>query len=195
MAQPKLESEDDAPEEANSEANSEAPTEDEAEVAMTDVGEVGDPDGFFDGVDADPEGDENDTDAGDFFDGKESSSDDSQSSSPDEMLPIANRANATVAKLGVFGLDENEQKDDLHDEFLELAETVQFGTFTEKTVHKHFSEDLDIDPVWGMVGASLILASAVVLKRPDVDTEEIKEKAGSLPIPGFGGDDDDDSSE
>lgn len=189
----------DSEEETPTPEGGETTSDDDYEMAMADQGDIGDPDGFFDGVDADPET-SGTTDASNFFDGTDSgsdggSSDETKSSSPNELSPIAERANETVAKLGVFGLEDGPEKSKLEKEFLELSETVQFGTFTERTVIKHFDSDFsDIDPAWGMIGAALIIAAAVVYKRPDTDTKKIRSKVsgtlGNISLPMMNNDDD-----
>lgn len=174
------------------------------EYAVAEVDDVGDPDGFFDGVETDPGSDDVDTSG--FFDGEEAGSgpapggdapgggpaaagDDSGGPSvPDIGGKLAGRINAGCARAAVIGMDEGEGKDSLRGEFEETFETFMLGHYSSEVAQEYLDADIDdINPVWGLVGAMLICACVVVWRRPDVDANKLAEstrkKVGSLKLP------------
>jgi hypothetical protein len=160
-------------------------SDDDVDMVQTDIEETGvDPDGFFDGVDA--ETSRGGTDDDDIFDGLDgdgsstsSGGSDSQSTSrSSRSTSLASDINSGVARAAVIGLDdewetddgETKQKSDLEDEFRETFEAFRLGHYASICAEEYLKLDQDdINPVWGLLGASLICAAVIVYRRPDGD--------------------------
>lgn len=169
------------------------------EVAHTDIGETGvDPDGFFDGVDTDPGGDDVSDSLFDGVDGDDSSGSGSTSSESSEASEtrssgLAADINAGMARAAVIGLDDKwttedgdeRKKTDLQKEFEETFEAFRFGHYASICAEEYLlMEAEDIHPVWGLIGASLICAAVIVYRRPDGDqmVDKAKLKLGKTDL-------------
>ncbi len=97
----------------------------------------------------------------------------------DEGGQIAADINAGVSSLGVIGIEDDDEQEDLREDFFKTARDFRLGYYGEQVAEEYvLTDDADeIDPVWGLVVATAIYGTIVVLRRPD--TEEIKEKAQS----------------
>jgi len=85
--------------------------------------------------------------------------------------------NEGAARLGVIGIDGEDEKDDLETEFTEIFEAFRLGYFGSRFAEEYIfvSDDEEVDPAWGLLGAALTCAAVVVWLRPDGD--EIADRA------------------
>ena len=182
---------DDGPTEASDE---------DVQMAVATVDDVGDPDGYFDGVETETQGSSGSDSSSPFDDVEDSTSESSSnnsggpggSSSPSSIGDIASRGgplaqniNNGFARAAVIGIENQQEKDSLYQEFQETFATFQLGYYGEQVVHEYLDPDMeDIHPVAGLVGAALLCTAVVIYKRPDSD--DLIETARDF-VP-FGGD-------
>lgn len=155
-------------------------TDEDVELAMATVDDVGDPDGYFDGVETET----NDSTTESPFDDVDDSTGSTGSggggnggSSPSSIGDIAERGgmlasniNNGFARAAVIGIENHQEKDRLYQEFQETFATFQLGYYGEQVVHEYLDPDMeDIHPVAGLVGAMLLCTAVVIYKRPDSD--------------------------
>lgn len=151
-------------------------TDDEVDIAMATVDDVGDPDGYFDGVETETGGTTNDSPFDDIDDSQDNNKSGGQSS-PDSIGDIAERGgmlasniNNGFARAAVIGIENEQEKQSLYQEFQETFSTFQLGYYGEQVVHEYLDPDMeDIHPVAGLVGAMLLCSAVVIYKRPDGD--------------------------
>lgn len=184
MAEPALdedvEDEADPPESEESESDESEEAITDEQIVQTDIAETGtDPDGFFDGVEADAEGA---TGSQGMFEGFDTSDEEDDDEPPEvadtRSTGLAKDINRGCSRLAVIGLDDEwetqdgtvQKKEDLRKEFQETFEAFRLGHYSERVIEEYLLIDKDdIHPVWGLVGAMLICAAVVVYRRPDGD--------------------------
>lgn len=139
-------------------------------------------DDFFDGADdapgIHPEGIEDDT----------SSSGTQAPPGPDaaeedDRVGFEDSINSGFARLAVVGLDEDDGKDELREEFREVMEEFKLGHYGDEVMQEYMleSED-DIHPIWGFCGALVLCFGLVIYMRPDGDEimESVTDTLGSF---------------
>lgn len=111
---------------------------------------------------------------GDQDDDGEAEESDEQEASPLDALgergeSMESAINEGAARLAVVGLEDEGEKEDLEDEFTEVFEAFRLGYFGSRFAEEYVfaTDDEEVDPVWGMVGAVLVCGAFVVWMRPD----------------------------
>jgi len=98
--------------------------------------------------------------------------------------------NDGAARLAVVGLDDDDEKEGLQEEFTEVFEAFRLGYFGSRFFEEYvFTDDDDeVDPMWGLFGAALTCTAFIVWMRPDGDEMVAQAKdavegliGGSLP--------------
>jgi len=79
--------------------------------------------------------------------------------------------NDGAARLAVVGLDDGDEKEDLHDEFTEVFEAFRLGYFGSRFMEEYVfaADDEEVDPTWGLLGAAACCTALVIWMRPDGD--------------------------
>ncbi|AGC65541.1 hypothetical protein K745_gp16 [Haloarcula hispanica virus PH1] len=78
--------------------------------------------------------------------------------------------NDGAARLAVVGLDDEDDKDGLQEEFTEVFEAFRLGYFGSRFFEEYvFTDDDEVDPMWGLFGAALTCTAFIVWMRPDGD--------------------------
>lgn len=128
------------------------------DIGTADLG-ISDGDDLMDDVDLGFDGTE-DADAG----AEPTASDgDADTEGPD----LEDAINSGLARTAVYGLPEHD-KEDLQEEFHEIAEAFHVGYFGDQVAQEYLARDLeDIPPEIGLAAASLAFAAVVIHKRPD----------------------------
>lgn len=82
---------------------------------------------------------------------------------------VAEAINDGASTLAVFGLDEDDGREGLKNEFREVFESFKLGYFAEKTLDEYgfFDGDEEMNPAVGLIGSSLICSAVVISQRPD----------------------------
>lgn len=197
--------EPDAPEE--SEGDDPFDGEEDVEVELADV-DVGEPvrdtpsegeteDDPFDGVE-----DEDEVGTGGFDNvqqdhdsewGEDAGFDDG----PD-LTAISESINAGAARAAVIGLEDEyevngelKSKSDLQQEFEEVFEVANLGTFGAQAAEKYLQVDEEVDPLMGFAASLVACAVLVLWMRPDGDeiVGNMTEKVQNLQMPGMPGND------
>jgi hypothetical protein len=168
--------------------------EPDVELAEVDIGEPvdeGDGDDAFDGVE--------DEDVGGGgaggFDGvdKEPGEDWGAPSGPDSTEAIAESINQGAARAAVIGLQdefevngETQTKDDLREEFEEVFEVANLGTFGAQSAEKYLRVEGEVDPLMGFAASLLACTALVLWMRPDGDEVigRVSERVQHIKIPG-----------
>lgn len=97
-----------------------------------------------------------------------------------ESTGLAKQFNEGAARVGVAGLDDDEERDALQTEFSEIFDAFGLGHFAERTVEEYvLVGDEEIDPAWGLLGAVLVCAAVVLTMRPDGD-EQMKRLSSAV---------------
>jgi len=168
--------------------------EEEVEMVQTDIETTGtDPDGFFDGVETDTNSGDDAADIFDGMDGEDDSGDEESAEAAETRSSgLADDINSGLARAAVIGLDDEwetdtgtKKKDDLQTEFRETFEAFRLGHYGSICAEEYLLADAeDINPVWGLIGASLICAAVIVYRRPDGDqvVESAKLKLGQTDL-------------
>ena len=152
----------------------EAPDE-VAEVELTDDDLEGEASDLFTGTE-DGATDSGDTDAAESDESGDESEDDSEPGDAlgdlgDRGESLESTVNEGAARLAVVGLEDDEEKDALEDEFTEVFEAFRLGYFGTRFMEEYVftSDDGEVEPTWGLLGASLCCLAVVVHMRPDGD--------------------------
>jgi hypothetical protein len=84
--------------------------------------------------------------------------------------------NEGFGRLGVAGLPDDDERDDLEDEIAEIAGAFRFGYFGAQVMEEYVfaPDDEQVDPAWGFAGSALCLAAVVLWLRPDGDEQMAK---------------------
>ena len=79
--------------------------------------------------------------------------------------------NDGAARLAVVGLDDEDDKEGLQDEFTEVFEAFRLGYFGSRFMEEYVftDDDEEVDPTWGLLGAMLTCGAFIVWMRPDGD--------------------------
>jgi len=79
--------------------------------------------------------------------------------------------NDGAARLAVVGLDDEDDKDGLQDEFTEVFEAFRLGYFGSRFMEEYVftDDDEEVDPTWGLLGAMITCGAFIVWMRPDGD--------------------------
>jgi hypothetical protein len=171
---------DEGGDEAGDASNGEA-TDGDVEVAVAQVDDMDDPEGFFAGVDtavsqssaAGMFGDDDGDDDGETEDDTTASAEDDA-----RLASLSERINMGCARAAVIGLEEGPAKDSLKAEFQDTFETFGLGRYGAVCAEEYLEADVDdINPIWGLVGAMLICAAVVVWRRPDIDHTRFTDRA------------------
>ena len=152
----------------------EAPDE-VAEVELTDDDLEGEASDLFTGTE-DGATDGDDTDGAESDESGDESEDDSEPGDAlgdlgDRGESLESTVNEGAARLAVVGLEDDEEKDALEDEFTEVFEAFRLGYFGTRFMEEYVftSDDGEVEPTWGLLGASLCCLAVVVHMRPDGD--------------------------
>jgi hypothetical protein len=152
----------------------EAPDE-VAEVELTDDDLEGQASDLFTGTE-DGATDGGDTDGDESDESGDESEDDSEPGDAlgdlgDRGESLESTVNEGAARLAVVGLEDDDEKDALEDEFTEVFEAFRLGYFGTRFMEEYVftSEDGEVEPTWGLLGASLCCLAVVVHMRPDGD--------------------------
>lgn len=86
-----------------------------------------------------------------------------------------------MAKLMLVGLDDEDERGQIEDELVEAFQTFRLNHFAgrvweEKMMAEH---DTDIDPVWGLVGSTILCIVYGVYRRPD-GNEKVKQAIDTI---------------
>ncbi|MFC4246479.1 hypothetical protein ACFOZ7_05640 [Natribaculum luteum] len=196
LEEPDVVEEDDTEEELNDvddrdedlEKSEDEPSVDDVDEAVVDLTEDDLGGGLFDGVEDD---DATESDESGSSDGDEGEHPDS-SSDPLEVdaAAIEEAINGGAARLGVFGLSEEDladsdmTKDQLEEELRATFEAFHLGHFGSRFVEEHVltPADGDIDPTWGLLGTSLMAAATIIYLRPDGEEKigDLRDAIGNL---------------
>lgn len=170
---------DDAEEMAAAEADAPEPEGEPnvAEAELSDDDLSGDAGDLFTGTEeADVDGDDGDEESADESDesGEDSDALDGLGERGESMEEAINEG---AGRLGVLGLDDGDEKDDLEAELTEVFGAFRLGYFGSRFMEEYiFTDDEDeVDPMWGLFGAALCCVGVVVWMRPD--GEEMVETA------------------
>lgn len=97
---------------------------------------------------------------------------------------LAQSINDGSARLAVIGLEDEDEKERLQEEFQEVFKEFKLGYYAEETLQEYvLTQDEDVPPVWGLIGAMVMCTTMVIIRRPDGDEvlDSIKER---IPVPG-----------
>lgn len=116
------------------------------------------------GSDDDDESDESD-------DGGDASDSDALDALGQRGESMEEAINDGAARLAVVGLDDEDDKDGLQDEFTEVFGAFRLGYFGSRFMEEYVftDDDEEVDPTWGLLGAMLTCAAFIVWMRPDGD--------------------------
>lgn len=135
------------------------------ELGMADLG-LGSEDDFIEDDDVEFGFDGTEDAAGPV--GGDGQADDSSGDSDERDIAIEDALNNGLGRAAVYGLPEGSEKEELNDEFTEIAEAFHVGFFGERVAQEYLSNDLeDIPPELGLAAASLAFAAVVIYRRPD----------------------------
>ena len=139
---------------------------DVAEVDLSD-GDLrdGSADDLFTGQD-DATTDDAESDGGDDGDGDDSPGLDELGERGEGLEEAINDG---AARLSVVGIEDDDTADDLEEEFAEVFQSFRLGYFGSRFAEEYVfvSDDDEVDPAWGLFGASLTCLALVIWMRPD----------------------------
>ncbi|EFW90454.1 hypothetical protein ZOD2009_19098 [Haladaptatus paucihalophilus DX253] len=177
-----VQSEADVEEAAEEEVDEEDPTIDEVDLSSMDFGFEGD-----------------DTDGQDEADGDEATTEgetqtSASGSSPMEVSgekseTIETAVNEGYARLLVTGLDDEERKAELEQEFAEVFAAFRLGSAASSFADEYlFSPGEDIDPKWALLASVCVCTAFGAWMRPDSDEQFSNLTSAVRGLLGTGGD-------
>lgn len=122
---------------------------------------------------------ENEDSGGDPFSGSDSGGMGGETAAPDPMgdamggmadtadAPLDQIINEGAARTAVVGITDPDQKEELEEEFTEVAEAFRLGHFGEQVLDEYVLTDDEVDPIWGLTGSLLLFGAIVLHRRPD----------------------------
>lgn len=189
-----LEAAEEETKEASGDTTAPEPSDDPdvAEVDLTDDDLAEGKDDLFTGTEeaSSSDGDDSSSESDDSDDSDEQDDGDALDALDQRGEGMEEAINDGAARLAVVGLDDDGEKEDLEDEFVEVFESFRLGYFGSRFMEEYVftADDDEVDPVWGLFGAALCCTAIVVWMRPDGDemVDRAKEAVegiagGSLP--------------
>lgn len=104
------------------------------------------------------------------------------------MDGLAKAVNEGAARAAVTGL-KGDEKSELETEFKETFEAFQLGHFAAEAADEYvFTEDEDVDPIWGLLATAMLCAAFALWTRPDSEEQigRMKDAVGGM-ADGIGG--------
>lgn len=126
----------------------------------------GDQDDLFAG-DETRDGDHDRDDHGDGDDHGDSGEQD-RTQTTVEPSQLETAINEGAARLAVVGLDDD-TKDDLEDEFIDVFSSFRLGYYGEQTAEEYLLVEEEVDPIWGLLGTAMVCSAFTIWMRPDGD--------------------------
>ncbi len=162
--------------------------DEQADEPTIDEVELDDGDFGFSGDDRDREEDDDDASA-DADESETTTSDrDPMSVSGTKAETIEDAVNEGYARLLVVGIDDEDEKEQLEQEFAETFEAFRLGACASRFADEYiFTPGEDVDPAWALLGVLALSTAFATWMRPDGDEQVAKLTSAISGLLGTGG--------